>query len=165
MFSNKDDKTKTAKPAKPAAGARNAPSLLSVDLEITGNVKTDGEVQVDGRLEGDITCKKLLIGESACIDGEITADVVIVRGQVNGLIKAATVELARSSRVIGDVWHDTLAIEAGAYIEGHCRRNDGAKPSRQPAAATARATQTAPLNGDGKETQPQETRRSAASSG
>ena len=160
MFSNKDEKVKPAKPTG-NSGGRNAPSLLSVDLEITGNVKTDGEVQVDGRIEGDISCKKLLIGEGACINGEITADAVIVRGQVNGLIKAATVELARSSRVIGDVWHDTLAIEAGAYIEGHCRRNDATKTARQPAATRVSSPQAAVVAEGEKIADQKEVRRSA----
>lgn len=123
MLLNKDEETKAIKPVASGKG-RNAPSLLSVDLEITGNVKTDGEMQIDGRVEGDVSCKKLLIGEDGSLEGEITADEVIVRGRVNGLIKAATVELACSSQVIGDVLHDILMIEAGAYIEGHCRRND-----------------------------------------
>lgn len=158
MFSNKDEKAKPAKPMS-SSGGRNAPSLLSVDLEITGNVKTDGEMQVDGRIEGDITCKKLLIGEGACINGEITADAVNVRGQVNGLIKAATVELARSSRVIGDIWHDTLAIEAGAYVEGHCRRNDATKTARQPAATRTPAPQATVVSDSGEQN---EARRSAA---
>jgi cytoskeletal protein CcmA (bactofilin family) len=154
MFSTKDEKAKPAKPVTTNNSGRSAPSLLSADLEITGNVKTDGEMQVDGRVEGDIECKKLMIGEGASINGEITADAIVVRGQVNGLIKAATVELARSSRVIGDVWHDTLAIEAGAYIEGHCRRNDTAKPGRQPAASKPAATaETGTAAGDGPASQ------------
>ncbi|MDP6346699.1 MAG: polymer-forming cytoskeletal protein [Alphaproteobacteria bacterium] len=106
---------------------RAAPSLISTDLSITGNLQTPGEVQLDGTVDGDVGCGKLMIGEKAMVSGEITADEVVVRGRVTGRIKARTVQLTKSAKVIGDIWHDTLAIEAGAYLEGHCKRNDAAQ--------------------------------------
>lgn len=118
MFS-KANKTKVA-----AATTRAAPSLISTDLEITGNINTTGEVQLDGALEGDIVCGKLTIGENAVITGQIEAVEVIVRGRINGRVRAGNVHLAKTARVSGDIWHDTLAIESGAFLDGHCRRND-----------------------------------------
>lgn len=134
MFS-KSDKSKPSTPAsKPAAGKNVSPSILSADMRITGDVVSDGEIQIDGVIEGDIKCDQLTIGEQARIDGEVVADGVHVHGAVAGQIRAKSIFLAKTSHVKGDVVHETLAIEPGAYMEGHVRRFDGNKAS-QPAAA------------------------------
>jgi len=104
---------------------RSAPSLFSADLEIVGNLTTPGEVQLDGTIEGDITCEKLMVGEKACVTGHVQANQVVIRGKIIGNVKAKNVELAKTAHVVGDIWHDTLGIDAGAFLEGHCRRNDG----------------------------------------
>ncbi len=135
MFS-KADKTKTA-----ATAVRAVPSLVSTDLEITGNLRTPGEVQLDGTVEGDIACGKLMVGEKAVITGQIEADEVVIRGRITGRVKAGRVQLAKTAHVVGDIWHDSLAIEAGAFLEGHCKRNDvqpaAVKPSPRPAEVVA----------------------------
>ncbi|MBC8241736.1 MAG: polymer-forming cytoskeletal protein, partial [Alphaproteobacteria bacterium] len=77
MFS-KADKTKTK---VSTAAARVAPSLISTDLEIDGNLKTSGEVQIDGTVDGDVVCGKLMIGEKAVITGQIEANEVVIRGR------------------------------------------------------------------------------------
>jgi len=139
MFS-KADKTKTK---VSTAAARVAPSLISTDLEIDGNLKTSGEVQIDGTVDGDVVCGKLMIGEKAVITGQIEANEVVIRGRVTGQVKAGSVYLAKTARVTGDVWHDSLAIEAGAFLEGHCKRNDAAQ-TPQKLVATAAAAIAAP---------------------
>lgn len=101
-----------------------APSILSGGMEVTGDIVSDGEVQIDGRLDGDIRCAKLTVGEGGRIKGSVVADDCLVHGEVVGQIKADAVTLSRSSRVEGDVLHDTLAIEPGARLDGHCRRLD-----------------------------------------
>lgn len=99
-----------------------APSILSADMQVTGDIVSDGEVQVDGILSGDVKCAKLTIGESGRISGSVVADECLVHGEVVGQIRSDSVTLSRSSRVEGDVLHDTLAIEPGARLDGHCRR-------------------------------------------
>jgi cytoskeletal protein CcmA (bactofilin family) len=98
------------------------PSILSNGMQVTGDIDSDGEVQIDGILTGDIKCAKLTIGESGKVNGAVVADDCLVHGEVIGQIRADSVTLSRSSRVEGDVLHDTLAIEPGARLEGHCRR-------------------------------------------
>jgi cytoskeletal protein CcmA (bactofilin family) len=118
MFS-KADKTKAA-----AAANRAPPSLISSDLEVTGNIKTSGEMQLDGAVEGDVICGKLMIGDNAVVIGQIEADEVVVKGRITGQIKAGSVHLTKTARVSGDILHNTLTVEAGAFLEGHCRRNE-----------------------------------------
>ena len=114
MFSKTDKAKVTAVPA------RTAPSLVSADLKIRGNLNNPGEVHFDGTIEGDITCRKLIVGEKASITGHVEADEVVIRGKVTGRVKAHSVQLAKTANVIGDIWHDILVIEAGAFLEGHC---------------------------------------------
>ena len=111
-------KTDTAKVT--VAPARAALSQVSADLKIRGNLNNPGEVHFDGTIEGDITCRKLIVGEKASITGHVEADEVVIRGKVIGRVKAHSVQLAKTANVIGDIWHDTLVIEAGAFLEGHC---------------------------------------------
>ncbi len=100
------------------------PSLLSADITIRGDLVAKGEVQIDGIIDGEVNCGKLIVGERATINGGIKADSVLVRGKVAGTINAKQVELMRSARVQGDILHETMAIEAGAYLEGMCKRID-----------------------------------------
>ena len=109
-------------PVKPAP-----PSIISSDLRIIGNLQSDGEIHVDGTVDGDIRSKVLLIGESANIKGEVVSTTIDVHGTVNGQIKSNSVNLAKTAHVTGDILHENLAIERGAFLEGHCRRMDSKK--------------------------------------
>ncbi|MFQ5776025.1 MAG: polymer-forming cytoskeletal protein [Kiloniellaceae bacterium] len=102
------------------------PSIISPDLKIVGNLKSSGDIQVDGTIEGDINSRLLIIGEGARIDGSIVADTVRVSGTVNGQVKAKSVTLDKTARVTGDVIHEDLTMEAGAFLEGGVRRMEGA---------------------------------------
>ena len=120
MFSkNKSEESKVTdgKPAKPSV-----PSIISDDLTITGNLLSKGEIQIDGRIEGDIDTETLLVGETAHINGDIRAKRARVYGHVNGQITAQSVTLANTAHVTGNIVHEDLSIEKGAFLEGHCQR-------------------------------------------
>ncbi len=101
-----------------------APSIISANLHIVGNLKTEGEVQVDGMIDGDVSGNALTVGEKATVKGEIIAQEVEVRGSVEGRILAKTVRLSKTAHVVGDIIHEILSIESGAYIEGQLQRSD-----------------------------------------
>lgn len=144
MFSKTSKPTTPTGPSEPAKAA--PPSIISEDLKIVGDLHSAGEIQIDGRVDGDIRTKALLIGESAVVKGEIVADSVIVHGTVNGQIKATSVKLAKTSRVSGDILHEDLAIEKGAFLEGHCKRMS-AEQKRDSTATTNASASTAPQGG------------------
>jgi len=98
---------------------RMVPSIISIDLVVSGDLESAGEVQVDGNVLGDIRAKVLLVGESAKITGEIFAETVRVHGNVNGQITAKFVNLAKTAHVVGDIHHENLSIQEGAFLEGH----------------------------------------------
>jgi cytoskeletal protein CcmA (bactofilin family) len=89
---------------------------------ILGNLICEGEVHVEGDVQGDIHGPIVMIGEHGRITGNIVSDMVVVGGQVMGSIRGNKVVLQSSSHVEGDIYHQSLAIERGAYFEGKSRR-------------------------------------------
>jgi len=126
--------------------SNSVPSIISSDVVIKGNVTTSGEIQLDGTIEGDVKTKNLTIGEHGTVKGKVDADDVIVKGTVNGSIKGRSVRLEKTAKLTGDICHQTLSIEAGAFIEGSLSQQ-GAKPFVEPSAG---ATKVVSSNSDGK---------------
>jgi len=94
------------------------------NLALIANVTSEGDVQLDGTVDGNLKAKSLVIGASGSIRGEVKVDKVQVQGTVTGPIRGRTVEIAKTAKVTGDVLHKTLAIEEGAQLEGMCKRID-----------------------------------------
>ena len=115
----------------PAPKAKPAPSVLSSDLTILGNVRTSGDVQIEGTVEGDIHAQVLIVGESATVKGEVIADEVVVHGRVVGRLRGLKVRLSSSARCEGDIVHKTIAIESGAHFEGSVQRQDDPLASKK----------------------------------
>ncbi len=111
-----------APPAAPKP--KPGPSILSADLVVVGNLKTTGDIQVEGTVEGDIRAHLLTVGEGATIKGEIVADDIVVNGRIVGRVRGLKVRLTSSARVEGDIIHKTIAIESGAHFEGSVQRQD-----------------------------------------
>lgn len=109
-------------PTPTRSSSNTAPSILGRDIVITGDIKTDGEVQVDGRLDGNIIAAMLTVGESGAVNGSIKADRVLIRGKVQGKVTAMTVELAETANVQADLTQDELSIANGAFFDGKCSR-------------------------------------------
>jgi len=101
-----------------------SPSLLSADLTINGNLRTTGDIQVEGTVEGDIRAHLLTVGETATIKGEVVADDIVVNGRVVGKVRGIKVRLTASAKVEGDIIHKTIAIESGAHFEGSVQRQE-----------------------------------------
>jgi cytoskeletal protein CcmA (bactofilin family) len=117
------------------------PSIIGEDLTITGNVASKGEIQVDGEIQGDIRCSSLLLGDKAHVKGGVVAEDVVVRGHLMGTIRAVRITLQAQSHVEGDIFHQSLAIEQGAYFEGKSRRSDD--PLAEPKAEGANGSKPA----------------------
>jgi len=153
----KADKAAPVAPNMPATGKPNdngplsttpkpkpSPSTLSSDLMIKGNLKTTGDLLIEGMVDGDIRAHLLTVGEGATVKGEIVADDVVVNGRVVGRVRGLKVRLTATARVEGDIIHKTIAIESGAHFEGSVQRQDdplspaaGKAPMPKPTGRTA----------------------------
>lgn len=137
--------TSPVRPKTVSTGA--GPSIISPDLKVIGNLETEGDLQVEGTVNGDIRAHLLTIGENATITGEVVAEDVVVNGHVIGRIRGQKVRLTATGRVEGDILHKTIAIEAGAHFEGSVLRADDpineAAPKATLASTNPKPTETA----------------------
>lgn len=128
MFS-KTAKTPAKPPAKfdapPAPLAAPEPprkpvpaSLISNNITIEGNVTGEGELHIDGVVRGDVRVGKLTIGETGHIEGAVYADAVEARGRIVGTVTSKQVRLYGTAYVDGDITHEQLAMETGAFFQG-----------------------------------------------
>lgn len=114
-------------PTPDKSGRSAVPSIISSNLTITGNINTNGDVQIDGTIDGDVQSKQITLGENGVVNGAIMADLARISGTVNGSITARVAELGRSAKVTGDINHFSLAIEPGAFIQGQLTHVDEQK--------------------------------------
>jgi cytoskeletal protein CcmA (bactofilin family) len=115
-------------------------SVISKALKITGQLESTEDIQIDGQIEGDVRGVGVKIGQNAKVKGTVYADEVELAGTVEGKIEAKKVILTGTARMTGDVSHQDIKVESGAYINGSLKpelnKSDN-KPVAKPAVATA----------------------------
>ena len=113
-----------AQPAGAAPATRPAPqkgaSLLSSDLTFEGNISGQGDLHIDGAVRGDVRVGRLTVGETGNVEGSVMGDYVEVRGRVVGAVNGKQVKLMGTAYVDGDITHEQLSIDVGAYFQGRC---------------------------------------------
>ncbi|MDH6313213.1 cytoskeletal protein CcmA (bactofilin family) [Parabacteroides sp. PFB2-10] len=97
----------------------NSYNTISVDTTIIGNVITETDFRLDGKVEGEISCKgKLVIGTKAKVKGIINARSAEVLGEIEGMV-IAEILVVRSSAVInGDIVAQSLEVQPDAQVNG-----------------------------------------------
>jgi cytoskeletal protein CcmA (bactofilin family) len=107
-----------------------APSVIAQDISIIGNIVSEGLVDFAGTIDGNIRCQTLTVRPGGVVNGEVTANTVLVYGKVKGLVRAKHVHLYDTSHIEGIVMHESLTIEDGAFIDGKCKRTDKPLPEK-----------------------------------
>ncbi len=112
--------------AAPARGARRSTSfsVIGPDMVVTGDISTSENLQVSGRVDGDIRCAELHQAAGSAIAGAIVADEVRLAGLVDGTVAASLVTIEASARVSGEICYSTLSIESGARVDGRLVHRD-----------------------------------------
>jgi len=121
-------------------GSKN---VLTSDVEIKGNLKFSGELTFDGKLEGEIQTDGVLnLGDSAVINGNISAQSVIVRGKITGNIHAKKkIEIKAKTELFGDIRATKLTVEEGVTFVGKTEVNPNkVAPTASPRPAEAPKT-------------------------
>jgi cytoskeletal protein CcmA (bactofilin family) len=115
---------------RPAAGetARKplAASFIGGNVRLVGELISDGDVQLDGCLQGEARVDRLTLGETGSVEGSIAGDSVEIRGRVRGQITARSVRLLGTADVEGDITHTEIIVEAGARFVGRSLRLEAA---------------------------------------
>src|SRR5579862_3260396 len=121
----------------PQPSRPKAASLVAYDMLFEGDISGGGDIQIDGTVKGDVRVDHVTVGDSGQIEGGVYAEAVEVRGRVSGSITAKQVRLYGACHVDGDITHEQLAMETGAFFQGRSLR------LQRPAAAPAPAARPA----------------------
>jgi cytoskeletal protein CcmA (bactofilin family) len=114
-------------------------NLISNGTDITGDVKSGGDIRIDGSLTGNLNTKgKVVIGQT----GKVSGEVICKNSEVSGIIEGKIVVnqlliLKASSKIFGDIVTSKLSIEPGAVFSGNCKMSDndnngGASKPKEP---------------------------------
>jgi cytoskeletal protein CcmA (bactofilin family) len=122
--------------------------LIGKSFVIKGQVSCDGDLYIDGQVEGSVDPKgnRLTIGPEGRLKANVTARAVVVQGKLEGNIQASErVDLKQSAVVVGDIVTQRISIEHGACIKGRIEVHGG-EPSKDKSvrAAASAAAPAAP---------------------
>jgi len=104
-----------------------AVNLISQGTEITGDVKSTGDIRIDGVLNGNMVTKgKVVIGATGRVKGEVECKNSEVSGLIEGKITVTQLlNLKASSKINGTIITAKLSIEPGAVFTGNCAMKEG----------------------------------------
>jgi cytoskeletal protein CcmA (bactofilin family) len=105
-------------PVEPPRKSPKVASLVSGDITIEGGITGDGELQIDGVVRGDVRVGRLTVGETGHVEGSVYAEAAEIRGRVVGSVTAKQVRLYGTAYIDGDITHEQLAMETGAFFQG-----------------------------------------------
>lgn len=113
----------------------NLLNIIGSGTAVKGDLVSEGDIRVDGRIEGHVTVKqRLVLGEGGSIQGDIHALDATIAGQLTGNITVSQMLVLKpSARIDGDITTDKIIIESGAQFNGKCTMNQV-----NPAPATTR---------------------------
>lgn len=132
MFSKKPDDPQPQR-KRHVANPGSTFSVLGPDVSITGDIKADADLHVDGKVQGDITCKSIVQGEESTVTGAIEAETARIAGTVKGTISARQLVVLKTARIEGDVRYDALTVEQGAHVEGRFSHGEAKTAASRPA--------------------------------
>ena len=105
-------------------GTTNSSSinLIGVGTYIEGEVKSDGDIRIDGKINGTVVSKsKVVIGSTGVVEGNIYCENADVSGKIQGNIEVAELLFLKKTSVLeGDITTGKLVVEGGAAFNGKC---------------------------------------------
>ncbi len=119
----------TATPTSSSSMSRSSSSTsIAQGTQVDGNMKIEGDIQLDGLIKGTLTSKgKVVIGASGIVEGDVLCQHAEISGKVNGKLKIADILFLKSSaRIDGDIQTGKLVMESGVQFNGNCSMGSAA---------------------------------------
>jgi len=112
MFNNKNE----------PIGSNESDTIIGASVKVDGNFKSDGNVVVEGTVQGSIKTKSnLTVGSSARIKAEVEVNNLYLSGEIKGNVKVVEkAELKSNAKILGNLETKLLTVEEGAVINGKC---------------------------------------------
>lgn len=110
---------------KPMVEVSNSNNVISKETRITGDIKAEGNIRIEGTVEGTIQSKgKLGVGDSAVIKGDLTSVEAEIAGKVEGEVYCSeSLFLKKTAIILGNITTQKLIVENGAVFNGKCQMN------------------------------------------
>ena len=96
----------------------NTLTIIGEGIDFSGEVNTEGNIHVDGIMRGNIKAQEVVVGPKGDFDGEITADILIVNGNIKGKFNIKNLQVRKSGILQGKIKYDVIIVEAGGKILG-----------------------------------------------
>jgi cytoskeletal protein CcmA (bactofilin family) len=97
--------------------------MINQRCAIVGSLTLQGDLYIEGTVDGEVWCTGLQIAERGAVEGLIVAERVVVLGEFKGQIYASELVLGAGCAVEGQIFHNKLVVEAGCFFEGKSRRH------------------------------------------
>jgi len=119
MFNNK----KEDKQVNTTNGQSPSLNMISEGSKLKGNIQSQNDIRISGKVEGEATSKgKLIITSSGIIDGNVKAADADISGNLIGEIHITNrLTLRKTAKIDGNIYTKTLIVEEGAQINGDCK--------------------------------------------
>lgn len=122
--------------AQPAAlprreGKPRTGSLFGAEVAICGDIETTGDVQIDGRLLGNIRCRQFVQGAGSDVKGDIVAETARIAGSVEGTVSARHLAVAATARIEGKVEYGDISVQNGGRIDGRLSKDGCEHPAER----------------------------------
>ena len=105
----------------------NTLTIIGEGIDFSGEVNTEGNIHVDGIMRGTIKAQEVVVGPKGDFDGEITADILIVNGNIKGKFNIKNLQVRKSGILQGKIKYDVIIVEAGGKILGELGVNKQSK--------------------------------------
>ncbi len=100
-------------------------SVVSAECYFQGTLNVQGSLRVDGTLEGSVdNARHVIVGDGGKIVGDVTAEIVVCGGAIEGNVCADMLELLSKASIQGDIRAKKMIVEEGSSIDGHCTIGD-----------------------------------------
>ncbi|HWA70458.1 MAG TPA: polymer-forming cytoskeletal protein [Rhizomicrobium sp.] len=96
---------------------------IGAGVEIKGNMIVPGCVSVDGKFEGTLKARDLVVGQSGSVSGQINVETAEIRGTVSdNLAVHGKLTLRSTGSVAGAVSYSTITVEEGGALAGQVEK-------------------------------------------
>ncbi len=96
-------------------------SVVSAECYFQGTLNVQGSLRVDGTLEGAVdNARHVVVGDGGKIVGDVTAQIVVCGGAIEGNVCADMLEILSKASILGDIRAKKMIVEEGGRIDGRC---------------------------------------------
>ena len=98
-------------------------TIIGAGAKFTGTITDARTIEIHGNVNADLTAERVTIGEKGKFDGAVSASLVVVSGEYDGVMEAGSIWATATARISGKVQYNTLQMDRGAALNCHVVHN------------------------------------------